>query len=106
MVITYEMHIPQDLWFEPLAGLPPVVMVDANHRLATMSSVDIKELEGDPYILLDLPISLDYFLSIFEVGRLAERPDEDDAFRGRPLDGRERHRRLDWRRASGQQCRA
>lgn len=66
LAITYEMHIPQDLWFEPLAGLPPVVMVDANHRLATMSSVDIKELEGDPYILLDLPISRDYFLSIFE----------------------------------------
>jgi len=66
LAITYEMHIPQDVWFEPLAGLPPLVMMDVNHRLARMPSVDIKELEGDPYILLDLPISRDYFLSIFE----------------------------------------
>ncbi|RRD57497.1 LysR family transcriptional regulator [Comamonadaceae bacterium OH2545_COT-014] len=66
LAITYEMHIPQDLWFEPLVGLPPLVMLDAGHRLAGMAAIDMKELEGDPYILLDLPISRDYFLSIFE----------------------------------------
>lgn len=65
LVVTYEMHIPQDLWFEPLVGLPPLVMLDANHRFAHLPSIALKELESDPYILLDLPISRDYFLSIF-----------------------------------------
>ena len=65
LTITYEMHIPQDLWFESLAGLPPIVMMDENHRFAKMTSIDIKDLEGESYILLDLPISRDYFLSIF-----------------------------------------
>lgn len=66
LAITYEMHVPQDLWFEPLAGLAPVLMLDTNHRLAGQQAVDLKALESDPYILLDLPISRDYFLSIFE----------------------------------------
>lgn len=65
LAVTYEMHIPQDLWLEPVVALPPLVMMDANHRFAQASSVNLKDLEGDPYILLDLPISRDYFLSIF-----------------------------------------
>ena len=66
LAITYEMHIPQDLWFEPLVGLPPLVMMSAGHRLAASTSVDLRELVNDPYILLDLPFSRDYFLSVFE----------------------------------------
>lgn len=66
MSVTYEMHIPQDLWFEPLAELPPIIIMDENHRFSKEKSINIKLLEGDSYILLDLPISRDYFLSIFE----------------------------------------
>lgn len=65
LAVTYEMHIPQDLWLEPLVALPPLLMVDAAHRFAHASSVNLKDVESDPYILLDLPISRDYFLSIF-----------------------------------------
>lgn len=66
LVITYDMHLPSDLRFESLVGLPPTVMLSANHRLASSSTVDLKEMVNDPYILLDLPLSRDYFLSIFE----------------------------------------
>ena len=66
LVITYEMHIPQDLWFESLVSLPPHVMLSASHRLAQALTVDLRDLANDPYILLDLPISRDYFLSVFE----------------------------------------
>jgi DNA-binding transcriptional LysR family regulator len=65
VAVTYEMHIPPDLWFEPLVGVPPLVMMDENHRFAKMSSVSLKDLESDPYILLDIPISRDYFMSVF-----------------------------------------
>lgn len=64
--ITYEMHIPQDLWFESLAELPPIIIIDENHRFAKAKSVNMRDLESDAYILLDLPISRDYFLSLFE----------------------------------------
>jgi len=66
LVITYDMHIPQDLWFESLVGRHPLIMLSPDHRLAQAPSVEMKDLESDPYILLDLPISRDYFLSIFE----------------------------------------
>ena len=66
LAITYEMHIPEDLWFEALVGLPPLVMMSAEHRLAAAPRVAMRDLANDPYILLDLPISRDYFLSVFE----------------------------------------
>ncbi len=66
IVITYAMHIPPDLQFETLVSLPPLMMMSADHRMASTVSVDLVELAQDNYILLDLPFSRDYFLSIFE----------------------------------------
>ena len=66
LVVTYEMHIPTDLLFEPLVSLPPLMMMSAHHRMASCASVDLRELALDRYILLDLPFSRDYFLSVFE----------------------------------------
>jgi DNA-binding transcriptional LysR family regulator len=66
LVITYDMHLPPDLRFESLVGLPPMVMLSANHRLAGSINVDLKDMVNDPYILLDLPLSRDYFLSVFD----------------------------------------
>jgi DNA-binding transcriptional LysR family regulator len=66
LVVTYEMHIPPDLQFETLVSLPPLMMMSADHRMASAVSVDLHELAQDKYILLDLPFSRDYFLSLFE----------------------------------------
>lgn len=66
LVITYDMHIPKDLRFEALVGLPPLIMLGADHRLAQQPAISLQDIESDPYILLDLPFSRDYFLSIFE----------------------------------------
>ncbi len=66
VVITYDMHIPQDLEFETLVSLPPLLMVAADHRLAQHSSIDLRDVANDDYILLDLPFSRDYFLSVFQ----------------------------------------
>jgi DNA-binding transcriptional LysR family regulator len=66
LVVTYEMHIPTDLLFETLVSLPPLMMMSADHRMASCVNVDLRELAQDRYILLDLPFSRDYFLSVFE----------------------------------------
>jgi DNA-binding transcriptional LysR family regulator len=66
LAVTYEMHIPPDLLFETLVSLSPLMMMSAVHRMASDVSVDLHELAQDKYILLDLPFSRDYFLSVFE----------------------------------------
>lgn len=63
--ITYDLEIPRDIEFEPLAALPPYVMLAADHPLARRPSVSLAELAREPMVLLDLPMSREYFLSIF-----------------------------------------
>lgn len=65
MALTYAMEIPAELEFEPLASLAPYAYVAANHRLAGKGSVKLRELAEESFILLDLPMSRDYFLGLF-----------------------------------------
>ncbi len=65
IALTYDLNIPADLKFKPLATLPPYALVAADHPLAKKASVSPKELLDHPMVLLDLPISSDYFLSFF-----------------------------------------
>ncbi len=65
MLLTYDMNIPPDFDFQPLAPLQPYAFVGAGHRFARRRAVTLKELEEDNFLLLDLPISRDYFLSLF-----------------------------------------
>ncbi len=63
--LTYDLEIPADLSFTPIASLPPYAMLDVNHPLAERDSLDLEELVPYPMVLLDLPFSSDYFLSFF-----------------------------------------
>jgi len=63
--LTYDLEIPKDVTFEPLTPLPPIAMLPSEHALAQRSSIALLELAEEPFILLDLPISRDYFLSLF-----------------------------------------
>jgi len=65
LLLTYNMNIPPDLEFMPLGQLPPYAFVGADHPLARRRSVMLRELAADKFILLDLPLSRDYFLSVF-----------------------------------------
>lgn len=65
VALTYDMDIPADLQFTGLIRLRPFAMVDIAHELAERDSVSIDELIDHPMVLLDLPISTDYFLSLF-----------------------------------------
>lgn len=66
VVVTYDLEIPGDMHFDPLARLPPYAYVAADHRLAGRGSITIEELAPEPLVLLDLPLSREYFLALFD----------------------------------------
>jgi DNA-binding transcriptional LysR family regulator len=65
IALTYDLRLPAEITFEALASLPPHALLSADHRLALRKSVALSELEREPHILLDLPLSRDYFLQLF-----------------------------------------
>ncbi|MDE8344741.1 MAG: LysR family transcriptional regulator [Acidocella sp.] len=65
LVLTYDLSIPADMEFTALAPLPPYAYVASNHKLARKHSIRLDELASEPFILLDLPLSRDYFLALF-----------------------------------------
>ncbi|MDJ0611090.1 MAG: LysR substrate-binding domain-containing protein [Kiloniellales bacterium] len=66
VAITYDLEMPQDVDFEPLLELPPHALFSPDHPLAGRKSVTLKALAKLPMILLDLPLSREYFLSLFQ----------------------------------------
>jgi DNA-binding transcriptional LysR family regulator len=64
-VLTYDLSLPQDLEFLELATLPPFVMLGQDHPLVGTKAIRVEDLAPHPLVLLDLPLSGDYFLSFF-----------------------------------------
>lgn len=62
IAVTYDLQLTPDVSFRPLASLPPHVLVGAEHPLATRKSITLAELAPLPMVLLDLPLSREYFL--------------------------------------------
>jgi len=71
VAITYDLELPQDINFEPLAILPPHAIFSPEHPFAEKKSVSLQSLSELPYVLLDLPLSRDYFLSLFQKSGLS-----------------------------------
>lgn len=65
VAITYDLEMPQDLAFETLTELAPYVLFATDHPLAKRRAVSLETLEALPLVLLDLPLSREYFLSLF-----------------------------------------
>ena len=65
VALTYDLNIPADLDFMPLLPIAPYALLPLGHPLATQASVSPAELAPHPMVLLDLPHSTDYFLSLF-----------------------------------------
>jgi DNA-binding transcriptional LysR family regulator len=72
VVLTYDLLLPHRFAAEPLKELPPYLLVPAKHRLARRDAVSLKDICEEPCVLLDLPISRDYFASVF--GALGLKP--------------------------------
>ena len=65
LALTYDLQLDSDIHFKPLVELKPYVLIAAAHPLATRSSIDLASLKDERFILLDLPLSDTYFMSLF-----------------------------------------
>lgn len=65
LAVTYELAIPAEMTAMPLTELPPYAVLPAKHKLARKKIIRVKELADEPFILLDLPLSREYFLGLF-----------------------------------------
>ena len=61
--LTYDMQIAEGMGFTPLgeAQLPPYAILAPDSSWAQQDAVSLLELAEQPLVLLDLPVSLDYF---------------------------------------------
>ncbi|MGB7205031.1 MAG: LysR family transcriptional regulator [Anderseniella sp.] len=66
IALSYDLAATDEMVFEPLAELGPQVLVSAKSPLARRDEISLKELADHPMVLLDLPYSAQYFLSLFE----------------------------------------
>jgi DNA-binding transcriptional LysR family regulator len=72
LAMTYDLDLPADLQFTALVRLPPIALIGESHPLADRDVVTVQEMSPHPMVLLDLPLSADYFLSLFDA--VGERP--------------------------------
>ncbi|MEP4036060.1 LysR family transcriptional regulator [Pseudophaeobacter sp.] len=63
--LSYAIDVPDDLEFHRINALPPFVMLAPDHPLARRISLTVQDLTEHAMVLLDLPLSSDYFLSFF-----------------------------------------
>jgi DNA-binding transcriptional LysR family regulator len=64
--LTYDLAVPGDVAFQPLATLDAWVIVAPSHPLAGKPEIVPEDLLNEPMVLLDLPYSGDYFLGLFD----------------------------------------
>ncbi|MCB5909188.1 LysR family transcriptional regulator [Streptomyces pinistramenti] len=64
LALLYDLGLDPDLDREVLAVAPPYALVPPEHRLAGAGAVRLADLAEDPMIVLDLPLSRDYFRSL------------------------------------------
>ena len=62
--LSYDLGFGDDVARESLAHVPAHAIVAPDHPLAGRKAVDLAELAHEPFVLLDLPYSRDYFRSL------------------------------------------
>ncbi len=67
IALTYSLDISEGITFTPLLSLPPYVILPKTHRLARARKVSLVDLLSEPYVMLDLPHSREYFSALFDV---------------------------------------
>jgi len=65
IAVTYDLEIPDGIEFIPLASLPPHVVVSETHPFARLPAVSLRDIVEEPLVMLDLPVSREYFLALF-----------------------------------------
>ncbi len=72
IALLYEIELDRTLNRLPMTQVKPHILLSAAHPLANQVSLSLKTLRDEPFVLLDLPHSRDYFLGFF--GKLGFQP--------------------------------
>lgn len=81
LALTYDLQIPADIDFDPVMEFPVYAVLSKSHPLAQRSSLDLRELAEYPMVLLDWPMTREYFFSLF----LSQDIDPDFKYRVQTL---------------------
>ena len=73
LALTYNLQLESEIAFTPLVELKPYVLLAADHRFAGKKKISLTELAEEKFILLDLPLSDTYFMSLFNNHNLKPR---------------------------------
>lgn len=65
IALTYDILTNERVAFEPLLSVPLYVLLPKNHPLAQAEDVSLFDLASQPYIMLDLPGSREWFMEVF-----------------------------------------
>lgn len=71
LALLYDFDLGPGLRRDPLADLPPHVLMGEGHPLAARAAVPLAEVAAAPFVLLDGPPSAGYFLGLFEAAGLS-----------------------------------
>lgn len=82
LALSYDVEIGPRIAVERVAQLDPYALLPLGHRLASRRAVPPRELAKDPLILVDLPLSGEFLLSVFR----AEGIEPRIAYRTRSLE--------------------
>ncbi len=64
LALMYDENIAEGLCRELLAELPPYILLAEDHPLAAAQALAAEDLAGQPMVLLSMPPSPDYFLTL------------------------------------------
>lgn len=67
VALMYDLNLARSARLETVGELRPHVLVGADHPLAGREQVSLRDIAEQPFILINLPHSRDYFLSLFRL---------------------------------------
>ncbi|WIY23929.1 LysR family transcriptional regulator [Parasedimentitalea psychrophila] len=73
VALMYDFGLPSTLDVIPLADVRPYGLLPQNHPLANRKAVSIAELLQDPLILMNLPHSRSYFLTLAQMNGITPK---------------------------------
>ena len=73
VALLYDLGLARGVRLEPVADLRPYALLPWGHALASRPRLRLAELAREPLILIGLPHSRDYFLSLFRAAGVTPR---------------------------------
>ncbi len=73
VALLYDLGLARGVRLEPVADLRPYALLPWGHALASRPRLRLTELAREPLILIGLPHSRDYFLSLFRAAGVTPR---------------------------------